>query len=311
MALLHTFSIVARDKETGDLGVAVQTHWFAVGALCPWVEAGTGAVATQSMVEVSYGPKSLEYLRSGKTPREALDLQIAADENSDQRQVAIINHKGKIAVHTGSRCIREAGHFVGEGYTVQANMMLNNSIWPAMAEAFEKTSGDLSWRMLSALKAGQAAGGDIRGIQSAALLVADNQKSNEPWKHVKVDIRIDDHSDPIGELERLLSIHSAYEQMNKGDDYLSKGNFKAAGEAYQQAYKLNPGNDEVPFWHAVSLIEADRLEEALPLFESIFRKDPNWYELVKRLPECGLMKKDPIILKRISDIRHPISDEEK
>ena len=310
MAFLHTFSIVARDKKTGDLGVAVQTHWFAVGALCPWVEAGIGAVATQSMVEMSYGPKSLEQLRGGKTPKEALDYLISLDENSDQRQVAVIDNHGNTAVHTGSRCIQEAGHYSGDGYSVQANMMTSNTIWPAMADAYENSSGNLSERMLTALKAGQAAGGDIRGMQSAAMLVASNEKTDEPWKHMKTNLRVDDHFSPIKELERLLSVHTAYEHMNKGDEFLSKGKLDAAGSEYRKAFELSPNNEEIPFWHAVALADVDKMDAALPIFEKLFRKNPNWYELVLRLPESGLLKDDPVRLKKISEIMQSIRTKE-
>lgn len=302
MTFLHTYSIIARDPSNGNLGVAVQTHWFAVGALCPWIEAGVGAVATQSMVEVRYGPKCLDMLRQGETPQKALNKLLAPDQGRDLRQVAVINHAGQIATHTGSRCIQEAGHIIGDGYSVQANMMLNNSVWPAMAEAFETAFGSLAERMLAALKAGQKAGGDMRGMQSAAMLVADGEKTDEPWKHVKLDIRVDDHAAPLQELERLLKIQTAYAFMNEGDELLSKGEMDTAREAYQKAVDLAPGNEEIPFWYAVTLANSGKIKRALPVFEEIFRKSPNWYELVRRLPASGLLKDDPLMIKQISSL---------
>ena len=197
MTLLHTFSIVALDRKTNQIGVAVQSHWFAVGALCPWIEPGVGAIATQSMVEVSYGPKGLALLRSGKNPQQALDDLLRSDESRDLRQVAIVDAQGKVAVHTGKRCIAEAGHQIGDSFSVQANMMLNNTVWAAMASAFENSQGDLAYRLLSALQAAESVGGDIRGKQSASLLVANNIKDETPWKHILTDLLVDDHQDPI------------------------------------------------------------------------------------------------------------------
>lgn len=299
MAFLHTFSIVAKDNKSGQIGVAVQTHWFAVGAMCPWIEPGVGAVATQSLVEVSYGPKGLNLLKAGNSPAEALDILIKADENSSVRQVAILDAEGRVAVHTGSKCIAEAGHFSGDGYSVQANMMLNPTVWPAMAEAFEESSGELAARMLTALKAGQNEGGDIRGMQSAAMLVADGSSSDEPWKKMIVDLRVDDHPEPILELERLYNIHKAYDFMNEGDELISQGKSEEANMKYSIASELAPGLIEIPFWEAVTMANSGRLDDALVLFRKIFNEDKNWAELVKRLPASGLLKDDKEIMKKI------------
>ncbi len=297
-----TFSIVARDKNTGQLGVAVQTHWFAVGAMCPWIEAGLGAVATQSMVEVSYGPKSLDLLREGKTADEALQTLLAADENNAVRQVAIVDCLGNVAVHTGERCIREAGHIKGTDFSVEANMMKNPTVWPAMAKAFESADGSLAERMLAALFAAQAEGGDIRGRQSAAMLVAEGEKSDEPWRHQLVNIRVDDHPQPLKELERLLNIQKAYDFMNEGDELLAKDLNEEAKVKYSQAAGLAPDLMELPFWQAVTLAGTGKLDEAIPLFRKIFRKNPDWAELVMRLPAAGLMKDDPDVLEEIRSL---------
>ncbi|MCJ7519627.1 MAG: DUF1028 domain-containing protein [Anaerolineaceae bacterium] len=294
-----TFSIVARDEKSGQLGVAVQTHWFAVGAICPWVEAGIGAVATQSMVEIGYGPKSLDLLRAGKTAQEALEALIGEDKNQALRQVAVVDALGRIAIHTGDRCIQAAGHRAGKGFSVQANMMKNNSVWPAMEKAYLEAKGDLSSRMLAALFAAQAAGGDIRGRQSAAMLVAEGEKSDEPWRQVLVNLRIDDHPEPLKELGRLLKINKAFDLMNEGDALLAKDLSEAAKEKYSLAVAMAPEMEELPFWQAVTLADTGKLEEALPIFKMVFQKNKDWAELVRRLPSSGLLKKDAVMMKRI------------
>ena len=294
-----TFSIVARDEKTGQLGVAVQTHWFAVGAICPWIEAGVGAVATQSMVEISYGPKSLDLLREGRSPQEALEKLLAEDKEPGLRQVAIIDNSGMIAVHTGDRCIQAAGHKAGKAFSVQANMMKNESVWPAMEKAYLSTKGDLPSRMLTALFAAQEAGGDIRGKQSAAMLVAEGEKSDEPWRHVLVNLRVDDHPEPLKELERLLKINKAFDLMNEGDAMLAKSLNEAAKEKYSQAAAMAPEIEEMPFWQAVTLADTGYLDEALPIFKSVFQKNKDWAELVKRLPASGLLKDDAEMIKKI------------
>jgi uncharacterized Ntn-hydrolase superfamily protein len=303
MAFLHTYSIVARDEKTGQLGVAVQSHWFAVGSLCPWVEAGVGAIATQSMVEPAYGPRGLDALRGGKPAEQVLRELLAEDEGRELRQVAIVDARGQIAVHTGARCIQAAGHQTGAGFSVQANMMLNDSVWPAMAEAFEKAQGDLSQRMLAALQAAQSAGGDIRGQQSACMLIADGTPSDKPWEHLLIDIRVDDSAKPLVELDRLLDIQRAYDLMNQGDALLAKDEMKDAQEKYSQAAALAPDIDEIPFWQAVTLADIGKVDEALPVFEHVFRQNPNWAELVQRLPACGLLREDAQMMRQILSMK--------
>lgn len=295
----HTYSIVARDEKNGQLGVAVQSHWFNVGSLCPWVEAGVGAIATQSFVKVSYGPQGLALLRSGNTPQQALESLLAQDEGREGRQVAIVDAHGNVAVHTGSRCVAEAGHVAGNGFSVQANMMKNNTVWTAMAEAFMKTGGDLAERLLAALQAAQAEGGDIRGKQSAAMLVADGTRSDAPYEHILFDLRVDDHPEPLVELERLLLIQRAYEFMNLGDELLSKGDKAGAMQQYAKGASLAPHIDELPFWQAATLAENGNLTEALPIFRSIFAQNPDWAELLKRLPKSGLFPDDAQLIATI------------
>lgn len=298
----HTFSIVARDPATGQMGVAVQSHWFSTGSVVTWAEPGVGAIATQSMVEVSYGPLGLNGLRSGMKPREILDELLAKDGNNAVRQVAMVDTLGNIAVHTGARCIAEAGHQTGNQYSVQANMMLKDTVWPAMAVAYEKAAGDLADRMLAALDAAQAEGGDIRGKQSAAMLVVSGDHLEQPWKGILVDLRVEDHPEPLVELRRLLNIQRAYEAMNRGDELLSEGKVKEAFLAYDTGARLAPEIDELPFWQAVTLAESGKVEESLPIFARVFKADPNWALLLQRLPAAGLFKVDAEVMKRITSL---------
>ncbi len=295
----HTFSIVARDPETGDMGVAVQSHWFSTGSVVTWAEPGVGAIATQSMAEVSYGPLGLFQMQQNKPAQTVLKELLEKDTNREVRQVAMVDADGNIAVHTGTRCIAEAGHQTGEQYSVQANMMLKPTVWPAMAAAYESASGCLSERMLAALDAAQAEGGDIRGKQSAALLVVSGTGTVEPWKGVLVDLRVEDNPEPLVELRHLYNIQRAYEYMNSGDDLLSKGMIEDAFTAYDNAARLAPDIIELPFWQAVTLIESGREEEGLPILKKVIAAEPNWLTLIERLPAAGLLRDDPALLARI------------
>ena len=297
--LYHTYSIVARDEKTGQLGVAVQSHWFNVGSLCPWVEAGVGAIATQSLVKVSYGPEGLDLLRAGKSAQEALDIMLAEDKDNNVRQVAIVDARGNIATHTGSHCIAQAGHIKGNSFSVQANMMKNDSVWPAMAKAYEESQGDLTDRMLAAMLAAQAEGGDIRGKQSAAMLIADATKSDTPYEHLVLDLRVEDDPDPLTELKRLIDIQRAYDHMNQGDEYLSQHDMKNAMHAYAQAARLAPHIEELRFWEAATLAENGKLAEALPIFKDVFAINPDWAVLLQRLPASGLFPDDKELLNTI------------
>jgi uncharacterized Ntn-hydrolase superfamily protein len=294
-----TYSIVARDPESGDFGVAVQSHWFQVGTAVPWSEAGVGAVATQSFVELSYGPKGLELMRKGRSAQEALDLLIAADQQRDVRQVAMVDNKGRVAVWTGPKCIVAAGHQTGEGFSVQANLMDKPTVWSAMAKAFREAKGDLAERMLVALEAAEAEGGDIRGKQSAALIVVKGKPGSEPWRDRKIDLRVDDHSAPLVELRRLLKIHRAYDATNRGDEAMAIGDVKTAEKHYQEGAALAPDIEELPFWQAVTLFMNGKEAEALPIFRAVFAKNPAWARLVPRLPASGLLPADPAKIDKI------------
>jgi len=296
---LHTFSIVARDPATGELGVAVQSHWFSVGTMVPWVEAGIGAVATQSFVAPSYGKLGLELMRGGRSAPDALAALLAKDEAREVRQVAMIDAQGRVAVHTGTKNIPAAGHAVGKDYSVQANMMLSERIWPAMAKAFENATGDLADRMLAALDAAQAAGGDVRGKQSAALVVVTGKPTGNAWTDRIFDLRVDDSAEPLKELRRLVTLQHAYNHMNAGDLAVEQKDNERALSEYRAAARLVPGNAEMVYWHAVALVNMGRPEEALPLFRRVFAIDANWKLLTPRLAKVGLLPDDPKLIHSI------------
>jgi len=299
----HTFSIVARDAATGEIGVAVQSHWFSVGASVSWAEPGIGAVATQSFTEVSYGPLGLQLMRAGKSAEEALKSLMASDGRTDLRQVAMVDAKGNVAVHTGENAIIEFCDRTGEGYSVQANLMQNPTVCDAMVRAYETTKGDLAERLMAALEAAQAEGGDIRGKQSAALLVVGGDATVPRWRGRIFDLRIEDHGTPVKEMRRLLTVARSYRLMNAGDDYVTKGEIEKALEAYAAAEALAPDNHEMVFWHAATLAASDRLEDSLPLFSRAFAMWPRWRELIPRMPASGLLPDDPALIKRILEVK--------
>ncbi len=297
--LAHTYSIVARDPQTGEMGVAVQSHWFSVGSIVAWGEAGVGVVATQSFVNPSFGQRGLELLKTGKTAQEVVDELIASDEGRDVRQLAIVDSKGNSAGYTGAKCISEAGHIVGDNYSVQANMMLNNTVWGEMSKAFENSTGPLAERLVAALESAQNVGGDIRGKQSACLLVVKGQASGNLWEDRLIDLRVEDNPNPVVEIKRLLSVYRAYEHMNKGDLAVEKNDMKLAMDEYNAAMKMFPENLEMKYWTAVTLANTGGVEKALPMFKEIFIADKNWKELTERLPSVGLLNVSNEILNKI------------
>lgn len=294
----HTYSIVARDPRTGDLGVAVQSHYFSVGSAVPWAEPGVGAVATQSFVEISYGPLGLGLMKEGKSAAEALKTLIDKDPAQDVRQVAMVDAQGRAAAHTGAHCIASAGQQVGTGYSVQANLMADSTVWGAMATAYEKAlaagTGDLADRLLAALDAAQAAGGDIRGQQSCALLIVKGTASGKPWEDRLFDLRVEDDDQPLVELRRLVAVQRAYRKSDEGDKLVEKKDFEGAAQAYAESARLAPGNVELIFWQAVALWKLDKRSEARPLFARVFAAPDgaNWRRLVPRLVAPGLIPGD-------------------
>jgi len=297
---VSTYSIVARDPETGEMGVAVQSHWFSVGPIVPWAEAGVGAVATQSLVDPAYGPLGLEMMRLGRSGPDALRGLLESDEGRALRQVAMIDARGNIAAHTGERCIAAAGHVVGEDlqFSVQANLMEKESVWPAMAQAYRNAraeGADLADSMLAALDAAQAEGGDIRGKQSAAMLIVRGEATGKSWEDRVFDLRVEDHPDPLGELRRLVTIQRAYLHMNAGDKAMEEDDFERAAREYSAAEELAPQIIEITFWRAVTLATIDRIDESIPLFKKVFAQEPIWRELVPRLVPSGILPEEAAV----------------
>jgi uncharacterized Ntn-hydrolase superfamily protein len=275
-----TYSIVARDPRSGELGVAVQSHWFAVGPIVPWVRAGVGAVATQSIAEPAYGPRALDGLAAGARARQALDDLVGDDELARFRQVAVVDAHGNAAAYTGEGCIAHAGHQEGHEFSAQANMMGSPEVWPAMAHAFEAATGSLARRLVAALHAAEAHGGDARGRQSCALVVAPAQ--GEPWRRT-VDLRVDDHPEPLAELDRLLDLSDAYALATEGDELVGQGRHEEAGERYRSASALAPGNHELLFWAGLAAAQSGDLPTALDRVREAIRLQPGWRELLGRL----------------------------
>lgn len=286
----HTFSIVAKDSLTGDMAVAVQSHWFSVGSIVSWAKSGVGVIATQSFVNPAFGPEGLKLMADGKTAEEALKILIEADQGRDFRQLAILDAKGNASTYTGNKCVASANHIIGKNYSVQANMMLNDDVVPAMAKAFEENSSlPIAERVVKVLQAAQQAGGDIRGKQSAVLLVVNGSPVEQEWMDKKIDLRVDDNTDPLSELERLLNVHRAYEHMNNGDLAIEHDNMDLALKEYGMAEEMFPENLEMKYWKAIALANNGLLKDALPIFKYVFNIDKNWIELTKRLPKSGLL----------------------
>ena len=298
--LAHTYSIVARDPATGEMGVAVQSHYFSVGPIVPWAEAGVGAVATQSLVLVDYGPKGLELMREGLTAPQALEALKRIDPNPDVRQIAMIDTAGNISAHTGPMCIPDAGQVVGDQFSVQANLMANDRVWPAMAAAFKSATGDLAERMMQALEAGEKAGGDIRGKQSAAMVVVRAKPSGKPWQDRIIDLRVEDSPEPLKELRRLVRLRRAYNFEDAGDNFIAEKKPKEALEAYAAAAKLAPEVVELQFWAAVSMFSNGEEAQALATFRRVFaREGRRWVDLIPRLARVGLFPDDPAKIEQV------------
>ena len=289
-AFAHTYSIVARDTTTGEMAVGVQSHWFSVGPLVAWGRSGVGVVATQSFVNPAYGPDGLDLMEQGLSAEEALTRLIEKDAGRAYRQVAFLDDTGSVSAFTGENCVEAAEHLTGKHFSVQANMMLNDKVVTAMAEAFMRYPDyPLAERVVEVLKAAQETGGDIRGKQSVALIVVGPDKTSKAWEDKKVDLRVDDHEQPVKELERLLKVSRAYEHMNQGDLAVEAGDMEKALKEYGAAEQMFPENLEMKFWKAVALANNGRLEEARPIFKSVFAQNENWREMLTRLPASGLL----------------------
>jgi len=302
--LAHTYSIVAFDPDAGQLGVAVQSRYFSVGPVVPWLEAGVGAVATQSFVEISYGPLGLDLMRGGKTAQQALQSLLASDPERERRQVAMVDARGNVAVHTGAQCIPHAGHIQGDHFSVQANLMARDTVWGAMAETFQGTKGDLAGRMMAALEAAQDEGGDIRGQMSAALIVVSSATDTPPWGGRLFDLRVEDHNAPIRELRRLLSIAQAYKKLQAAHEILDKrdADIGLAMRNFASGIATFPSDfqsAEETFWFARHLTEIGAIEAALPLFAEAFAREPVWRKLVPELARVGRLPQAEAVLQQI------------
>jgi len=301
--LAHTYSIVARDPETGQIGVAVQTHVPFVGADVPWAEAGVGAVATQSMIEPSYGPLGLQLMKAGKSAPLALKALLAGDEEAETRQVAMIDAEGRVDAFTGKKCIEAAGHHVGKNFSVQANLMVSDKVWPAMAKAFENERGELALRLLAALDAAQKEGGDLRGKQSAALIVVAGKATGNFFKDRVFDIRVDESAEPLKELRRLVHVQRAQHFADMAWEASDKKDVDGVNRGFAEARKILPDDAELAFWHGVLLVKLERLDDALPHFRFAFSKGKNWRDLAPRLVKPGLLPDKPETIQRIRDLQ--------
>ena len=287
--LVHTYSIVARDSDTGQLGVAVQSHYFSAGSVVTWADAGVGAVATQASADPAYGKLGLDLMRSRKSAPDTLAGLVASDPMQAVRQVAMVDALGRVAAHTGSTTIPEAGHIVGEGFSVQANMMLKNTVWPAMAEAYRATKGELVDRFLAALDAAEAEGGDIRGRQSAAILIVEAKSTGRPWVDTIFDLRVDDGPEPLVEIRRLVSVRRAYIHMRLGDEAARRGDLETTEREFTAAERLIGDNPEMRYWHAIALLGLGKVDDGLAILREVGRRDRNWIELTLRLPSLLLL----------------------
>lgn len=288
-----TYSIVARDAGTGRLGVAVQSHYLGVGPVVPWLEAGVGAVATQAFVEIGYGPVGLELLHNGRSAAEVVAALVAGDQLAEQRQVGVVDAQGRAAAHTGRETIPHAGHRVGDGYTVQGNLLHADACWPAMAAAYEAATAEglpFSERLLRALEAAEREGGDVRGRQSSAIVIVKGEIQPVAWRGRLLDARVDDHPDPLGELRRLVNLFEAYALTDEEGEAARGGRDEA--ERYAEARRRAPQAVELAFWMGVDLAKRGELDSARRELAIAFEADPRWRTTLERLPAAGRLEAD-------------------
>jgi uncharacterized Ntn-hydrolase superfamily protein len=306
--LAHTFSIIAHDPDTGQFGIGVQSHWFSAGSIVPWARRGVGAVATQAHADTSYGSLGLALMQAGKSAAQTLAALLAADPERDIRQVAMIDAEGRVAIHTGARCIDHACHVAGEQFSVQGNLLSSPKVCDSMAEVYVKAGGDFSERLLQALEAGQDAGGDVRGRQSAALLIVPG--ANDPLDRLSItDLRVDDNDQPLVELRRLLTVQRGYEWHIQAIHAVEQGDLAAARRHYANLRGLAVGTREPQFWYAAALAEHGYLDEALPIFLEVFKVEPIWRDLIDRLAKAGAFPSDPEIITKIKGLKEEAAKE--
>ncbi|MCL5672970.1 MAG: DUF1028 domain-containing protein [Nitrososphaerota archaeon] len=298
-----TYSIVARDEKTGEMGVAVQSHYFSVGSAVPWARAGVGAVATQATLDVRYGPLGIEMMSGGMTAKRALTSLLEADVKPEVRQVAMVDAQGEVAAHTGEKCIPCAGHATGNGFSCQGNIMENHRVWGAMRRAFEGERGSpLPERLLAALDAAQAEGGDLRGKQSAALLVVGPELKPNHWEGRLFELRVEDHPEPLVELRRLLRYQRGYRWVDRGDDLLSSDRPEEALDAYTKGMGLVPEERELKYWVAIGLLSSGKdRRRGLRMLKEVCSKDSNWVRVTEGLLKIGQPKLEPSILRHVRE----------
>lgn len=278
------------------MGVAVQSHYFSVGSVVTWARAGVGAVATQSMTEISYGPLGLELMAAGKSAPQALQALLMVDSKAEVRQVAMVDSRGRAAAHTGGKCIPHAGHTTGPGVSCQGNIMKSTAVWTAMRKAFEGNSkSPLPERLVSALEAGEEAGGDARGKQSAALLVVSRDRVSSPWEGKVVELRVEDHPDPIPELKRLVRFKRGYEWVAKGDELITSGHLPQAVKAFERALKLVPEVEEMRYWAGIGLLATKDRKKGLDMLKAVFEKDRNYVAMTEAIMKAGSLRIHPSI----------------
>ena len=285
-----TFSIVGFDPVTKDLGVAVQSRYFSVGPVVPWAEAEVGAVATQSFVNVSYGPKGLELLRRGLTVEEVIDKLTRADKGREMRQLGIVDARGNAAAYTGKKCMEWAGSFVGENYSAQGNILANERVARQMGRRFESSKGDLADKLVAALEGGEASGGDARGRQSAAILVVRKGKGRGDFGDRLVDLRVEDHTDPIAELKRLLKLHRVYYLIDEAETQLALKQTKKALATIRNAIRLDPRSDDAYLDLAIMYVKIGEMEKAKEAFRQTVCLNPRMEGVIKQLPKVGVIK---------------------
>jgi uncharacterized Ntn-hydrolase superfamily protein len=300
---IATYSIVARDAATGQMGVGVQSCYFSVGTAVPWGESGVGVVATQSFASSDFGPEGLALLRGGMAPHEALVQLLETDPGRELSQVALIDARGRVATHTGSACIGAAGHLTSDGVSVQANMMTNETVWPAMLDAYQRAEGDLAARLLAALEAAEMAGGDIRGRQSSALLVVAGERMNKPWHGRLFDVRVEDHPAPVAELARLVRLRRAQQAHSRFISAVNAGQMGEAVPLLQEALRLAPELDDVRLSGAIGLYFQGRHAEARSTFREIFSRKPGLAEWLARMAAAGIVPADPGLLQIVKTAR--------
>jgi uncharacterized Ntn-hydrolase superfamily protein len=284
-----TYSIVARDPETGDLGVAVQTCNFAVGAGVPWARAGVGVVASQAFGEPAYGPRILDALDAGASASDAIVAAQALDPRAALRQLGVVTASGDSASFTGAMCVGEAGDLQGEGYAIQANMMANARVWPAMSQAYESANGAFVDRLLAALFAAEAAGGDARGAMSAALVIVSGERQELPGQGARYDLRVDAAERPLDELARLARTRTAFMAYSRGVDALLGGDAATALREFDTGLTLLPGNGNLEFVHSGALLFSGREAEARAELRALIARQPSWAVAIRGFAEKGLL----------------------